>query len=204
MSILNKYFDKIYYINLERRPDRNEQCIEELNKYNINAERFDAVDYKKLNLKLPWMGCLLSNLEVIKHSKEKGFNSILILEDDILFNDKLEELFNEYITQVPDNWDMLYLSGNHNQHCGYHSNYISENVIKCTLTYSTHSFAIKSSVYDLIIDYLTNNQTQPVDVLYTHIQNICNAYSLSPGLTSQRVGFSDIENKIVDYTKIIK
>lgn len=203
MSILNKYFDKIYYINLERRIDRNEQCVHELNKNNIIAERFNAIDYKEMNLE-PWMGCLLSNLEIIKESKSSGFDCVLILEDDVVFVDKLEELFIEYINQVPDNWDMLYLSGNHNQHCGNHINNISENVIKCTLTYSTHSFAVKSSVYDLIIDYLTNNQNKPVDVLYTKIQSICNAYSLFPGLTTQRVGFSDIENKIVDYTKIIK
>lgn len=203
MSILNKYFDKIYYINLERRVDRNEQCVHELNKNNIIAERFNAIDYKEMNLE-PWMGCLLSNLEIIKESKSSGFDCVLILEDDVVFVDKLEELFIEYINQVPDNWDMLYLSGNHNQHCGSHINNISENVIKCTLTYSTHSFAVKSSVYDLIIDYLTNNQNKPVDVLYTKIQSICNAYSLFPGLTTQRVGFSDIENKIVDYTKIIK
>jgi GR25 family glycosyltransferase involved in LPS biosynthesis len=127
-----------------------------------------------------------------------GFNNILILEDDVIFNENFEILFNNYISQVPDEWDMLYLSGNHNEHVGFTKNMISDNVIKCYMTYSTHSFAIKSTVYDLIISYLTNNQTKPVDVLYTNIQKMCNAYSLWPGLTTQRVGFSDIENKFVD------
>lgn len=197
MNTLNNYFEKIYYLNLHRRPDRNQECISELSKYGIVADRFDAVDAKELGL-LSWMGCLLSNLEIIKTAKSKGFKNILILEDDVIFNENFELLFNNYINQVPDDWDMLYLSGNHNEHVGFSKNMISSNVIKCYMTYSTHSFAVKSSVYDLIINYLTNIQTKPVDVLYTDIQKMCNAYSLSPGLTTQRVGFSDIENKFVD------
>lgn len=203
MSILNNYFDKIYYLNLDRRPDRNQDCIDELSKCGIVAERFSATDAKELNLK-PWMGCLLSNLEIIKTAKSKGFKNILILEDDVIFNDEFDTLFNSYINQIPDNWDMLYLSGNHNEHSGYQINKISENIIKCFITYSTHSFAVNSTVYDLIINYLTYNQTKPVDVLYTEIQRMCNAYSLSPGLTTQRVGFSDIENAVVDHQKYIK
>jgi glycosyl transferase family 25 len=202
MSSLNNHFEKIYYLNLSRRPDRNQECIDELSKYGIVAERFNAVDAKELNLQ-PWMGCLLSNLEIIKTAKSKGFKNILILEDDVIFNDNFN-LFNSYIEQVPDNWDMIYLSGNHNEHSGYQINKISENIIKCFITYSTHSFAVKSSAYDLIINYLTNNQTKPVDVLYTDIQRMCNAYSLSPGITTQRVGFSDIENIVVDNQKYIK
>ena len=119
MSVLNNYFEKIYYLNLERRPDRNKECIDELTKYGILAERFNAIDAKELNLK-PWMGCLLSNLEIIKTAKERGFKNILILEDDVIFNDNFDDLFNSYINQVPNNWDMLYLSGNHNEHSGCH------------------------------------------------------------------------------------
>jgi glycosyl transferase family 25 len=203
MNILNEYFDKIYYLNLERRPDRNKECIDELNKYGIIAERFNAIDAKEKNL-VPWMGCLLSNLEIIKEAKSKGFKNILILEDDVVFNDNFEVELKEYIIQIPKNWDMLYLSGNHNEHSGYNVDKISKNIIKCYLTYSTHSFAINESMYDIIIEYLSNNQIKPVDVIYTDIQKICNAYSFFPGITTQRIGFSDIENKVVDNQKYIR
>jgi glycosyl transferase family 25 len=203
MSILNNYFEKIYYLNLERRKDRNNECINELNKHGIIAERFDAIDAKKENLQ-PWMGCLLSNLEIIKDAKSKGFKNILILEDDVIFRDDFESKFKEYISQIPENWDMLYLSGNHNEHGGYGVDKISENIIKCYLTYSTHSFAINSTLYDTVIDYLSKNKIKPVDVLYTELQRSCNAYSIFPGITTQRMGFSDIENKIVDNQKYIR
>lgn len=46
-------FSKIYYINLERRPDRHQHILNEINKLSFKGEvtRIDAVDGKKLNIK---------------------------------------------------------------------------------------------------------------------------------------------------------
>lgn len=207
MSILNKYFDKIYYINLEKRKDRNQECIEELKKYNIIAERFNAVDGSSVT-KSNWshglgaIGCLQSHLEIIKNAKENKYNNILILEDDVIFNN-IEENFKKYYKQVPENWDMLYFSGNHNQHEGNQLNMVTDNIIKCYITYTTHSYAVKSSIYDIIINQLSNS-VNPVDVEYTKIQKYFNCYAFYPGISSQRVGYSDILNTDINYQKIIK
>lgn len=208
MNVLNKYFDKIVYINLKRREDRNIECIDELKKYNIIAERFEATDGNSIT-KPNWkhnqgsLGCVNSHLEVIKYAKANNYKSILILEDDVVFSDDMEETFENIYKQVPNDWDILYLSGNHNLHEGYALNMINENVAKCYLTYTTHSFAVKECMYDTIIERLSN-AINPVDVEYTHIQKICNSYTFYPGISSQRVGFSDIMNCDIDYTKYIK
>jgi len=208
MSILNKYFDKIYYINLERRKDRNQECIDELKKYNIIAERFNAINGESI-IKSNWVhslgaiGCLESHLQIIKNAKENKYNNILILEDDVIFDDNIEGIFENYYKQLDKNWDILYLSGNHNQHEGNLLNMVSDNIIKCYLTYTTHSYAVKSSIYDIIIDKLSN-AVNPVDVEYTKIQKISNCYAFYPGISSQRVGYSDIINNDVNYKIIIK
>ncbi len=46
-------FTKIYYINLERRPDRHQHILNEINKLNFKGEvtRIDAVDGKKINIR---------------------------------------------------------------------------------------------------------------------------------------------------------
>jgi glycosyl transferase family 25 len=208
MSILNEYFDKIYYINLKRRKDRNEECIEELKKYNIHAERFEAVDGDLLidnNWKhsMGALGCLNSHLNLIIKAKENNYKNVLILEDDVLFNINMEENFKKYYKQLPDNWDILYLSGNHNQHGGYTLEMISENVGRCHLTYTTHSFVVRDSMYDTIINRLSNSKN-PVDVEYAAIQKICNSYTFYPGITTQRVGYSDIMREETNYLKYIK
>lgn len=208
MSILNKYFDKIYYINLERRPDRNEQCIEELNKHNVIAERFNAIDGNLL-VNNNWkhsmgnLGCVNSHLNLIKKAKENKYKNVLILEDDVVFDDNIEDRFEKYYKQLPYNWDILYLSGNHNQHDGYMLEMISDNIGKCHLTYTTHSFVVRESMYDIIIDRLSKAEN-PVDVEYTKIQKICNSYTFYPGITTQRVGYSDIMCDNIDYTNYIK
>ncbi|MFZ9376809.1 MAG: glycosyltransferase family 25 protein, partial [Candidatus Fonsibacter ubiquis] len=46
MRVLNDYFEKIYCINLDKRPDRWESAKKEFLKHNINVERYSAVDGK--------------------------------------------------------------------------------------------------------------------------------------------------------------
>jgi GR25 family glycosyltransferase involved in LPS biosynthesis len=106
----------ILYINLERSIERNKKMTEQFKNFNItNYKRFNAVDGKKINLKVGEingikyeqpnipndvdyydisnkkylspgeLGCLLSHISAIKYSYENGLNTILILEDDISF-----------------------------------------------------------------------------------------------------------------------
>ena len=44
------FFDKVIYINLDRRPDRKKNIENQLKPYIKNYERFPAQDGKKLNL----------------------------------------------------------------------------------------------------------------------------------------------------------
>ena len=115
---LNDYFDKIYCINLDRRTDRWEKCKTQFDKHGINVERFSALDGDKLEYSnkrlLPGeIGIIRSNLELVKKAKENNYKNILIFEDDVEFADDLNEKFEKYIKQVPEDWSFLYLGGNH-------------------------------------------------------------------------------------------
>ena len=74
MVDFSKYFDKIYVINLDRRPDRYEAFQREMSKYGIeNVERFSAIDgttimTNNMKLLLGELGVLESHLEIIKKS----------------------------------------------------------------------------------------------------------------------------------------
>jgi GR25 family glycosyltransferase involved in LPS biosynthesis len=116
--------DKVYIINLERRPDRKKKILTELLKVGItNYEFIDAVDgknpnvyemYKKLKnekkskLKtVGHLGCLLSHVNALKKAYNDGFKQSLIIEDDIFFknNNFLDELKN--IVMCP--WKIIFL-----------------------------------------------------------------------------------------------
>ena len=212
MSYINEYFDKIFCINLDRREDRMEMANKELSKFNIEFERFSAVDGNNIkkedyttnpNIPVGAVGCLLSHLNLIKTCKERGYNRVLILEDDIILSDDFESRFKEYIKEIPENWDMFYLGGNHNEHSGMKLNMISPNVGKCSHTFSAHAYAINEKMFDETISIISKAEKE-VDVYYSEFQNRKNIYTFFPGIASQKADYSDILNKNVDYSKIIK
>lgn len=116
--------DKVYIINLERRPDRKEKILSELLKVGItNYEFINAIDgknpdvykmYKKLKYEKKskiktagHLGCLLSHVNALKKAYNDGFKQSLIIEDDIFFknNNFLDELKN--IVMCP--WKIIFL-----------------------------------------------------------------------------------------------
>lgn len=127
-------FDKIYVINLKRRPDRKETLIKTLN--GIDLTFIEAVDGKELSVndlisegKLnksffdPWgkvtMGifaCALSHKKAWEQALEDGVENALFLEDDVYltlpvlengeFTKEYQSIYNE-IQQY--DWDLVHL-----------------------------------------------------------------------------------------------
>ena len=75
-SKLNEIFPLVYYINLDEREDRRKETEWELEEYNIEAERFEAIKVDE-----PRMGCWLSHLRILEEAREKN-QSVFIFEDD--------------------------------------------------------------------------------------------------------------------------
>ena len=204
--------DKIFIINLNYRTDRKEHIINEMKKHNIsNYEFYTAIkptleDVYKWHInycaphndiyKIGAFGCLTSHIEIFKISLERKYKNILILEDDIVFKKDYDynKIF-EYSSQINNNYDILYLSGSHIEPITY----ITQNIKKCTHTYTTHSYLIKENIMKYILDNITNCITE-IDVFYVQIlQPIFNCYVTYPHLTAQIPSFSDIQNKNVNY-----
>lgn len=78
--------DRIYYINLDHRADRNTQFLGEVEKIfkggilENRIERFPAIQNSNGAL-----GCSMSHLEIIKDAREKGYRNIIVFEDDFMF-----------------------------------------------------------------------------------------------------------------------
>jgi GR25 family glycosyltransferase involved in LPS biosynthesis len=197
-----EYFDKAYCINLDSRKDRWDESKEEFDRNNINVERVSAFDGSKLNLNFPpeikegAVGCSFSHLYVMKMAKQLNLSNYLVLEDDIKFVDNFIEIFPQVMSQVPSDWDMLYLGGQHIH--GRNLKKITENIYKCEYTLTTHSFAVRNTVYDLFIDKLMDI-TKPCDVHFAEQHRNINAYVCIPHLTWQKQGYSDVEKQNVNY-----
>jgi len=204
-------FDKVYCVNLEKRNDRLLKFETQVKDYDLgNFKKFVAYDGSKLdktiyktNLKSSELGLILSNLDIIKESIENGYQKILILEDDCYFTDEVKNI-DSYFDFLPDDWDMLYMGGNHNTHVGCSPpKIINEKVIKLHNTFSTHFIGIKSTLFPVLMNVLSR-YSDPLDVSYARIQKSFNVYSFYPAIAKQIVDYSDIQNKITDYNWLIK
>lgn len=211
MSKLTDYFDKTYCVNLDRRKERWEECLNEFSKWDIKeVKRISAVDGNNLditqyNTKLNpgELGLVLTNIEIIKEAKKQNLSSILIMEDDVVFTDDIKNI-SEYFDLLPNDWDMLYFGGNHNTHMGVKPpQIINDKVSKLHNTYTTHCIGIKSNMFDILLSILPK-LNGPLDVEYAKLQKIFKIYSFYPAIAKQRVGFSDIQNKLQDYNWLIK
>ena len=75
MDIFNNHF----YINLDKREDRNLNTIKQLKKIGIlKPNRFKAVENAK-----GIIGCGLSHMKVIQKAKDLGWSHVVVFEDDI-------------------------------------------------------------------------------------------------------------------------
>lgn len=193
MDIL-KYFDKVYCVNMDKRPDRWEQAKKEFKKLGIEdqVERWPGVENKDGNL-----GCTLSHLSIIKHCKKNNFKKILIFEDDVLFveNDvnKLQKAFNE-LFEI-ENWDLFYIGSTVDPNVG-RFNRVTDNILRTNFAYTTHAYAVNAQAFDLMISSWENNIKNGHNIVDTTLcRNIVSrgkSFVMDPIYAIQQPGFSDI------------
>ena len=179
-KIINKINVPIYYINLDRSPQRQKFIEDQFDRYNItNYKRIAGVDGKQLKNTLTdningttftnnyseltknEVGCLLSHLKAIKTAYDNNLDQVLILEDDcsldlmFFWEDKLTSLLNKL--NKPD-WEIFQL---------YTGNCINFNSKKCTLQtgekdcWGCVAYLINRKGMEKIINFIkTNNQNE--------------------------------------------
>ena len=85
-----------FVVNLERRPDRLEHIQKEMDYMGWDYELFKAVDLNNHG------GCTLSHTEIIKIAKERGYDSVMVIEDDCTFLPYSKDLINKIETESDD------------------------------------------------------------------------------------------------------
>lgn len=204
-------FENAYCINLDSRPDRLENFNNQVEKFDLGRyTRVSAIngkllpiDKKSARLSDGELGLVMTVNEIIQDAIEKKYDTILIMEDDCLFSEKVLNL-QEHFEVLPKDWDLLYMGGNHNTHVGVTAPYkIDDKILKLHHTYTAHFVGIKNTVFQPLHDKLSMRIEQ-IDVSLAHIQKSHNAYCFFPSVVKQYPNYSDIQNINVDYNYIIK
>jgi len=197
---MSKYIDKTIYINLNRRNDKRIQIEKELVDFDLNYERFEAIENDE-----GCVGCAYSHLNVLKLAKERGYKNVLILEDDFTFLVSKEE-FEKQLTiffKLNINYDVCKLSYNLQKFQDTEYDFL----LKVLESQTASGYIVNSHYYDkLILLYewaiplLENSKQHWIyanDQVWKRYQESDLWYCFKTRIGKQRDGISDNSNSYV-------
>jgi hypothetical protein len=135
--------------------------------------------------------------DIIRQGKEKGWKTILLVEDDLVLLDNFEEVAGKALEQLPDDWDMFYFGANHS---GHRTKQIAPNLLRCFGSACTHCVAFKDSIYDAILE-LPEDRTIDWNIGY-RLHELFRCYAAWPNTAIQKPGYSTLWLRSVDYTPL--
>lgn len=197
---------KIFYINLSRRPDRKLSIESELRRVGMweKSERIEAVD-------VPGFGCLgcgKSHLAALKLARERGYENVLILEDDLKFTVESDELQSEL--------SALFSSGVEFGACLLAYNLIRSGpvegvdfLLRVQEAQTASAYLVTATMYDELIDLYEDATVElektrmhwiyANDQAWKRLQAKGNWYCFKKRLGVQAAGWSDNARCVVDY-----
>ncbi len=208
---LKNFFERVYCINLDRRPDRWKQFIEGLpaDWPFKQPERWPAVDGKKCPPP-PWWsqgggawGCYRSHLQIIEKCLNEGVESVLILEDDAICCEGFRDKVQRFLEALPSDWGMLYLGGQHLFVRDHPPKAVNEHVFRPYNVNRTHAYALRGEVMRAVYRHLCRNHWKSkhhIDHHYgtMHMEQKWPIYCPGEWLVGQREGASNIAGREYD------
>ena len=211
---IKNYITHVVYINLDSREDRKKDMEDQLKVF--NKEQITRVSAVKDN-KYPYIGCLKSHRDVLTLAKEKAWDNVLILEDDVHWQniDKSYSIFEELVNKP---YDVIMLGGTFPK--------FDDHTKKIFEAKAASAYLVKKSYYDTIINKINDilryfdselysdkpiNKEESANIhkkvaydeaVYFPLQKADSWYLVYPPLMMQKNSFSDIEGQEVAYDKL--
>ena len=188
-----------FYINLNHRTDRRELVEEEFKRIGLQVERFPAVEYTPGAI-----GCNLSHIEVLKLAKSRGYESVMIFEDDFEFLISKEE-WNQQISRLPTSYDVVMLSYNLVQSTPHDETFLRVQEVQTTSGYIVHSRFYDTLIARweegarLFIEQPHMDWVYILDQYWKPLQSNAKWYAFKTRIGKQRPGFSDLVGNYVEY-----
>jgi GR25 family glycosyltransferase involved in LPS biosynthesis len=189
---VNDYFDEVIVINLDRRTDRMDKLVPQLEKLDIQYKRFSAVDGKKLDID-PIVAGLRSHLQVMKLIAGQR---VLILEDDAQFVEDFNEKFEKVMQTLPEDWDIFYLGALVPKDVGL-VRMVNRHWGIQVLTTGSQAYCINPSRLEYFISKLEDYNSY-IDIGLRDFAKDLKAYITQPNLVVQFPSYSDLRLKEVN------
>lgn len=181
-----------YCINLDSRLDRWERVQKEASILGIKPIRFPAIKKSRGHA-----GCTASHVALLKQVRDEGV--FMIIEDDIkVLTDDPVGIITKACSQLPDDWDMLYLGATLTKRADRYSG----NLFRVRRAWTLHAVIYNNQ--NGVVDYILENQNElKLDAFISRsVQPKFNCFITYPMTVTQEAGYSDILQHHVDYDVI--
>jgi glycosyl transferase family 25 len=185
-----------FYINLDRRTDRRAEIEKEFAENGLVVERFPAIEHFS-----GIVGCGLSHIAVLKLARERGYESVMVFEDDFMFLNK----DTSWKSKIPASYDIVMLAYRKLQPSMPHDD-IFDRVRKVS---TTSGYIVHSRFYDTLIarweegvrllEETGIHWVYALDQYWNELAPFCEWYVFRNKIGKQRPSFSDLANSFVDY-----
>ena len=197
-------FDRVYYINLQHRTDRLVQIQNELGSvgWEDRSELVVAIPTPHRGI----LGCTRTHLRALRRFlADPTLRHALFVEDDMRFvTDPRVNVTRFLSDHGHDGWDVLMLASNTLKEEPYveYATHVLD--AQTTSAYAvTRAFAAKLvDAFELgesVLAVRFEPERYAVDMVWKPLQPVSRWYCLKPKAGMQRVGFSDIEKRTLDY-----
>lgn len=203
--LLNDYkmnqIQNIVYINLDRRTDRRLEMEQQLLEMGLSGERFAAIQTDP-----GVIGCAQSHLAVLELARDRGWDHVLVLEDDFMFllnREGVDRQLNEFFDlKIP--YDVLMFGYNIKNSEPY--NHV---ICRAVDVQSATGYLVHSRFFDSLIH--TFRESIPLLIstgkhwLYTNdqswkcLQPISQWFCMNVKLGRNRPGYSDLGGRYIDH-----
>lgn len=191
----------VFFINLAKRADRRVLIEGELEKMDIEAERFEGIERSP-----GIVGCGYSHLSVLKEARDRGYKNVLIFEDDFEFIVDKETFWNEIRSFFRSGveYDVIMLSYNIEK-----AESFNDQLHKIIAMTTASGYIVNSNFLDTLIElYETNlpllEQTgkhwlYANDQVWKQLQPQSRWFAFKKRLGRQRGSYSDNSLQWMDY-----
>jgi len=191
---INEFFDKGYYINLDRRTDRREYIKNVLQDIGLLdfCERFSAVDGQQYDNYVMRHHCFSQTfVNLFKQALDLGVENIVVFEDDFaIYENGLQNIENS-LSQIKNNnldWDLIYFGGYIR---GETAKKVDDNLLKISGALTTHGIGISKKLMEYTLEKFVPFLDSSFDIwLSLQVKSIGNIYCTYPFSTSQTDKFS--------------
>ena len=119
-----KHFDKVYVMTLDESLEKFKLLKDSLTENGISFETFKATNGSDFTPPTWWTGgnggwgCMNTHVRIWQDAFSNRHERVLIFEDDAILIDNFISLLDEFMEEVPEDWDQIYLGGQHRPHVG--------------------------------------------------------------------------------------